>query len=530
MARDLYRAMHIWSGGLRGGLAVQTMVVAVLMAAMTGIIGGEIILLGLVALPQMLRLNYDRSLAIGTICAGGSLGTMIPPSIVLIIYGLTAGVDIGHLFVATIVPGLLLATIYIGYIVVRCRLNPELGPPAPPEERNLPRAEKVRLIGGLVLPLGVAGGVLGSIYLGVASVSEAAGMGAVGAILSAAARRELSWPMLRDALYQTMNTCGMLLWITFGATALIGVYNVMGGDAFVKSLVTGLPLPPLGIIATMMALLIVLGLFMDWIGICLLTMPIFVPIVISLGYSPVWFGILFCMNMQISYLTPPFARRHSISRAWPRRGSSSTTSTRRCGRSSGSRPAAWRRWCSSRSRALAAGNAARLTRRDMGGETTTRATIFEDRQAVLKADIARRRRTSTASCGYRGESPPLSPAPRSSPMSPRRRSHSASAPAARIDDPSRSSYAVRLVRSLRHGRGGAEIESGRKLCTENSPRSQALSRPQGCSPRRPSRARISKEKPGFRRRSATCPSFGRFGAGQSVRRRLHPDGRRRRRP
>ena len=306
VARDLYRAMHIWAGGLRGGLAVQTMIVAVLMAAMTGIIGGEIILLGLVALPQMLRLNYDRGLAIGTICAGGSLGTMIPPSIVLIIYGLTAGVDIGRLFVATIVPGLLLATIYIGYIVVRCRLNPALGPPAPPEERNLPRAEKVRLIGGLVLPLGVAGGVLGSIYLGVASVSEAAGMGAVGAILSAAARRELNWPMLRDALYQTMNTCGMLLWITFGATALIGVYNLMGGDAFVKSLVTGLPLPPLGIIAVMMAVLILLGLFMDWIGICLLTMPIFVPIVIALGYSPVWFGILFCMNMQISYLTPPF--------------------------------------------------------------------------------------------------------------------------------------------------------------------------------------------------------------------------------
>lgn len=306
VARDLYRAMHIWAGGLRGGVAVQTMIVAVLMAAMTGIIGGEIILLGLVALPQMLRLNYDRSLAIGTICAGGSLGTMIPPSIVLIIYGLTAGVDIGQLFVATIVPGLLLASIYIGYIVVRCRLNPELGPPAPASERNLPRAEKIRLIGGLVLPLGVAGGVLGSIYLGIASVSEAAGMGAVGAILSAAARRELNWPMLRDALYQTMNTCGMLLWITFGATALIGIYNLLGGDTFVKGLVTGLPLPPLGIIAVMMAVMILLGLFIDWIGICLLTMPIFVPIVIALGYSPVWFGILFCMNMQISYLTPPF--------------------------------------------------------------------------------------------------------------------------------------------------------------------------------------------------------------------------------
>lgn len=306
VARDLYRAMHIWSGGLRGGLAIQTMVVAVLMAAMTGIIGGEIILLGLVALPQMLRLKYDKSLAIGTICAGGSLGTMIPPSIVLIIYGLTANVDIGRLFVATIIPGLLLASIYIGYIIIRCQLNPELGPPAPLEERNLPRAEKLRLIRGLTLPLGVAAGVLGSIYMGIASVSEAAGMGAVGAIASAAIRRELSWTMMRGALYQTMNTCGMLLWITFGATALIGVYNLLGGDTFVKGLITGLPLPPLGVIVVMMSVLMVLGLFMDWIGICLLTMPIFVPVVIALGYSPIWFGILFCMNMQISYLTPPF--------------------------------------------------------------------------------------------------------------------------------------------------------------------------------------------------------------------------------
>lgn len=306
VARDLYRAMHIWAGGLRGGLAIQTMAVAILMAAMTGIIGGEIILLGLVALPQMLRLHYDRSLAIGTICAGGSLGTMIPPSIVLIIYGLTAGVDIGELFIATIVPGLLLATLYVSYIMVRCHLNPALGPPAPIEERALPRDEKLRLLRGLVLPIGVGAGVLGSIYLGIASVSEAAGMGALGAIASAWVRRELSWAMLRDALYQTMNTCGTLLWITFGATALIGTYNLIGGNTFVEDLITGLPLPPLGIVVVMMGILLVLGLFMDWIGICLLTMPIFVPVVASLGYSPVWFGILFCMNMQISYLSPPF--------------------------------------------------------------------------------------------------------------------------------------------------------------------------------------------------------------------------------
>ncbi|MBL26820.1 MAG: C4-dicarboxylate ABC transporter permease [Rhodospirillaceae bacterium] len=306
VARDLYRAMHVLAGGLRGGLAVQTMIVAIIMAAMTGIIGGEIVLLGLIALPQMLNRQYDRKLAIGTICAGGSLGTMIPPSIVLIIYGLTANVPIGDLFIATIVPGLMLASIYIGYILIRCYLNPSLGPAASLEERQMPLREKLRLLKGIALPMLVAVWVLGSIYGGIASVSEAAGMGVAGALLSAAVRQELNWPMLRDALFQTMNTVGMLLWLTFGANALIGVYNLMGGTRFVGGLITGLPFGPLGIVLVMMLILIVLGMFMDWIGICLLTMPIFVPVIVSLGFDPVWFGILFCMNMQVSYITPPF--------------------------------------------------------------------------------------------------------------------------------------------------------------------------------------------------------------------------------
>ena len=306
VARDLFRAMHVWGGRVRGGLAVQTMFVAVLMAAMTGIIGGEIVLLGLVALPQMLRLGYDKNLAIGTICAGGSLGTMIPPSIVLIFYGLTANVSIGDLFLATIVPGLLLAGLYIAYILVMCALKPELGPPPPREELDIPLREKIGLLKGVILPIFVAAMVLGTIYTGVASVSEAAAMGVVGVAISAAIRRELTWPLMRASLLQTMATCGVLVWLTFGATALIGVYNAMGGAAFVKGLVTGLPFEPIVIILIMMGILVVLGMFMDWIGILLLTMPIFVPIITTFGYSPIWFGILFCMNMQISYLTPPF--------------------------------------------------------------------------------------------------------------------------------------------------------------------------------------------------------------------------------
>jgi tripartite ATP-independent transporter DctM subunit len=306
VARDLYDAMSVWAGGLPGGIAVMTLIAAVFMAATTGIIGGEIILLGLVALPQMLRLGYDKNLAIGTICAGGSLGTMIPPSIVLIFYGLTANVSIGELFIAVVMPGLLLASFYLVYTLIRCSLDPTLGPPLPAQERDMPLGQKLALLKGLILPMGIAIAVLGSIYAGIAAVSEAAAVGVAGTIFAAWVRGELSWTMMREALHQTMATCGLLLWLTFGATALIGVYNLLGGIRFIQSAMTDLPFEPIVIVLIMMAILIVLGMFMDWVGILLLTMPIFVPIVERLGYDPIWFGILFCMNMQISYLSPPF--------------------------------------------------------------------------------------------------------------------------------------------------------------------------------------------------------------------------------
>ena len=170
----------------------------------------------------------------------------------------------------------------------------------------MPLLQKLALFKDLVLPLTVAAWVLGSIYGGIASVSEAAGMGVLGTLIAALARKELNWRVVREAALQTMNTCGMLLWLTFGATALIGVYNLLGGTMFVKSGVTGLEMDPIGVILIMMGILVVMGLFMDWVGILLLTVPIFVPVIVSLGYDPVWFGVLFCMNMQVSYLSPPF--------------------------------------------------------------------------------------------------------------------------------------------------------------------------------------------------------------------------------
>jgi len=308
VAHDLYEALKIWAGGLPGGVAVMTLVAASVMAAMTGIIGGEVILLGLVALPQMLRLGYDSKLAIGVVCAGGSLGTMIPPSLVLVFYGLTTSTSIGDLFIASTVPGIMLALLYMAYVLVRCAINPALGPPAPPEIRNIPLAAKFGAMKKVVLPLLIIFSVLGSIYTGITSVSEAAAMGVAGVVVAAAIRRTLNYVMIRDSLYTTMSTCGLLIWLSIGANAMVGVYNLLGGIAYLKSIMTGLPLDPIGVILVMMLILLILGCFMDWFSIMLLTMPVFAPVVIALGYDLIWFGVLFNITMQVGYLSPPFGQ------------------------------------------------------------------------------------------------------------------------------------------------------------------------------------------------------------------------------
>ena len=304
IARDLFDAMKLFAGRIRGGVAVQTVFVSVILAAMSGIIGGEIVLLGLIALPQMLRLGYDRNLAIGVVCAGGSLGTMIPPSIVLIIYGLTANVSIGELFTAAFLPGFMLAMFYVAYILARAYLTPGVVPPV--DLTPIPREERIRLLKGLALPVLVVFVVLGSIYGGIASVTEASAIGVGGVLISTILRGEFSYALLRDAAMQTLSTVGMIVWIGIGATAIVGVYNLMGGVNFVSGLITGISDNPTVIVLVMMLILFVLGAFLDWVGIALLTMPIFVPIIKSLGMDPVWFGVLFCMNMQVSFLSPPF--------------------------------------------------------------------------------------------------------------------------------------------------------------------------------------------------------------------------------
>jgi tripartite ATP-independent transporter DctM subunit len=276
------------------------------MAAMTGIMGGEIVMLGLIALPQMLRLGYDKKLAMGTICAGGSLATLIPPSVIMIIYGLTANISISELFLGGFLPGFLLASLYITYILIRCHLQPHLAPFGADELIQMNAKDKSAKMKGLILPGLLIIWVLGSIYGGIATVTEAAAVGVFGAMIASLARRKLTWEMLQEALRKTMITVGTIIWLVLGAVSFVGIYNVIGGNEFVQGLLEGLNLPPLGVIFVIMGILIVLGTFMEWIAIAYITVPIFAPVVVGLGFDPIWFGVLFVMNIQIYFLSPPF--------------------------------------------------------------------------------------------------------------------------------------------------------------------------------------------------------------------------------
>ena len=394
IAKDMYASLNVWLSSVRGGIAIVTSIMAVIMAAMSGIIGGEVVLLGLIALPQMLKLGYNQNLAIGTICASGSLGTMIPPSIVLIIFGLITETSIKALFTAAFLPGFMLASFFIVYIVVRTQLNPDQAPLPEPKPGDPQGAEKWALFGafmsiivggfsaallvrvlfftvtgqnvyvegvddiaygtadyipwfaaytgislaliflafgverakigwemgkGLVAPIVVIGVVLGSIYGGISGITEAAGMGVVAVLIISVFRGEASFDLVWESLMRTLKSTGTIIWVTIGAAALAGAYTIAGGPQYVADLIVGLDVPTMAILLIMMVILLFMGAFMDWVGIVLLIIPVFLPIVQRLPieeigllgelqpkYLAVWFGVLFCMNMQVSFLSPPF--------------------------------------------------------------------------------------------------------------------------------------------------------------------------------------------------------------------------------
>ena len=302
---DLYHGLYAWTSGIRGGLAMGTVVLGALMAAMVGIVGAEVVTLGIIALPSMLNYKYDKSIALGTCLAAGTLGQLIPPSVLFIIYGAEAGLSVGKLFFGGFPAGVLLATLYMLYIWIRGYFQKDLCPVVPSEERPTFK-EKLATLPHFVPPLFLILAVLGSIYAGIATPTEAASVGALGAVLLALLRRRLSWGMIKEAMTRTLGTTGMVMWILIGATCFTVVFTALGGPETIKVIISGLPLGKWGVFALMMLVLLVLGCFLDPVAIILLTVPVFTPLLRVYGFHPLWFGIIYVTNLQMSFITPPF--------------------------------------------------------------------------------------------------------------------------------------------------------------------------------------------------------------------------------
>lgn len=318
LIEEMFSVVYKWMGGLSGGLATATILASTILAAMVGVIGAAVVTMGIIALPAMLKRGYDHKIALGSIMAGGTLGILIPPSILAILYAVVAQQSVGELYLGSVMPGLLLSGLYITYVLVRSWINPKLGPPVPEEERISLR-EKLLLLRGLIAPLILVGLVLGLLFGGIATPVEAAGIGSFGAIIVALMHGKFSIAGLREASVTTAKASAMVLWIMFGASVFVGFYILQGGQQFVTDAILGTGLSAYGILFLLMVLLVLLGMFLDWVGILLLAVPIFIPIVEALefpglfGFPPVagedvvlWFGVLYLVNMQMSFLSPPF--------------------------------------------------------------------------------------------------------------------------------------------------------------------------------------------------------------------------------
>jgi tripartite ATP-independent transporter DctM subunit len=301
----LYRAMELWFGRLRGGLAVGTVVICVIMAAMTGVVGAAVTAMGMLALPEMLRRRYSPELATGTICAAGTLGILIPPSVLTIVYAVTAQVSIGKMLIAGIVPGAILAALYIIYILAVAWLKPDAAPLA---EDYQPASLRQRLaaLTALILPSLIIVMILGSIFLGIATPTEAAAVGVLGAVITALLQRKLTREALTSSALDTAKATAMILWITIGAKAYVAIFTGLGGANAMLGFIQSLDLAPYVVLGFMMLILIFLGTVLDEIGIILLTVPVFIPIVKFFGFDEIWFGVLYAITIQMGYISPPF--------------------------------------------------------------------------------------------------------------------------------------------------------------------------------------------------------------------------------
>jgi tripartite ATP-independent transporter DctM subunit len=308
VAADLFDTMRYVFGPIRGGLAVAVVVVSTLFGACTGIIGASVVTMGLLGMPVMLKYNYNKRLASGAICAGGSLGILIPPSIMLVVMADQGALSVGKLFAGAVIPGLILAALYIGYILIRCWFKPEDGPALSLEERQAISNKQLTkmVIKTMIPPMILILGVLGSIFAGIATPTEAAGVGAVLAFAMTVAYGKFTFSGLKAAVVNTAKTTSMVIIILVGAACFSSIFMGSGGGEVVKSFILGIGFGKWGTFVVMMIILFFLGMFIDWIGIIMITFPIFLPIAQELGFDKVWFVVTMAVMLQDSFLTPPF--------------------------------------------------------------------------------------------------------------------------------------------------------------------------------------------------------------------------------
>jgi len=305
VANDLYDMMHVWWGGLRGGLAIGTVLICVIFAAMSGISGAAVVTMGTIALPKMLERGYDKRLALGAINAGGGWGILIPPSILMVLYSLLTEVSVGRLFAAGVGPGLTLFVLVSIYIGVRCLIQPHLGPALPKEERA-GWGPKLRSLKAVILPIMIVVIVLGAIFGGFATPTEAAAIGVFGAMFATLVNGQLSFRVISDAALSTLKLTALIMWILFAAHAFSTAYTALGASSLISNLMSYIPGGKWGALAFMLLVLFLFGMVLDPVGIMLITLPVFLPVVASAGFDPIWFGILFIIMMEVGYMTPPF--------------------------------------------------------------------------------------------------------------------------------------------------------------------------------------------------------------------------------
>jgi len=304
----MFSAMYLWLSGFRGGLAIITVLIGTILAACVGIIGASVTALAIIALPEMIKRGYSKSLAAGAVCAGGTLGILIPPSIMLVVYGPMAALSVGKLFFGAFMPGFMLSALYCIYIAIHSFIKPEIAPPVPVEERAVPWLKKsTDLLTSLVPPAVLILAVLGSIFLGVAAPTEAAAVGALAATIMAVAYRRFSFKILKDTATETVKVTGMVLLIGATAFAFVGIFIRAGGGDIVEELILAAPGGKWGAFAIIMFIVFLLGYFIDWLGILFIVVPIITPVGEALGFDKLWFAMMICVNLQTSFLTPPFA-------------------------------------------------------------------------------------------------------------------------------------------------------------------------------------------------------------------------------